>query len=134
MEANFSIESWRKNNFQNFIKTSQECFSQIINPDMRFISEGWYLIADVLQINDVLNLNGMLVTVDIQKAFDSVINQFLTLAWKKYGFGKTFIKWIKALLNKQKSCIINGRITRGGDPISGYLFILVLEIVFNLIK
>ena len=47
---------------------------------MRFISEVGYLIADVLQINDVLNLNGMLVTVDIQKAFDSVINQFLTLA------------------------------------------------------
>ena len=47
---------------------------------MRFISEVGYLIADVLQINDVLNLNGILVTVDIQKAFDSVINQFLTLA------------------------------------------------------
>ena len=86
----------------------------------------------------------MLVTVDIQKAFDSVNHQFLTIALKRYGFGKTFIKWIKTLLNNQESCIINGGITtksfkldkgtRQGDPISAYLFILVLEIVFNLIK
>ena len=48
------------------------------------------------------------------------------------------------LLNNQKSCIINGGFTtkyfkldkgtRQGDPISVYLFIFVLEIVFNLIK
>ena len=36
----------------------------------------------------------MLVTVDIQKAFNSLHHQFLTLALKRYGFGKTFIKWI----------------------------------------
>ena len=55
-----------------------------------------------------------------------------------------FIKCVKTLLNKQESCIINGRFTtkyfkldkgtRRGDPISAYLFILVLEIAFNLIK
>ena len=86
----------------------------------------------------------MLVTVDIQKAFDSVNHQFLSLALKRYGFGKTFIKWMKTLLNNHESCIINGGITtnyfksdkstRQGDPIPAYLFILVLEIVFNLIK
>ena len=60
--------------------------------DGRFISEGELLIADVLQITDVLILNGMLVTVDIQKVFDSVNHQFLSSVWKRYGFGKTFIK------------------------------------------
>ena len=92
------------------------------------------LIADVLQTTDMLKLNGMLITIDIQKAFDSVNHQF----------GKMFIKWVKTLLNNQESYIINGGFiteyfkldkgTRQGDPISAYLFILVLEIVFNLIK
>ena len=49
----------------------------------------------------------MLGTIDIQKAFDSVNYQFLTLALKRYGFGKTFIKRVKTLLNNQESCIIN---------------------------
>ena len=54
----------------------------------------------------MLKLSRMLVTTDIQKAFD-----FLTLALKRYGFGKTFIKRVKTLLNNQESCIINGGFT-----------------------
>ena len=86
----------------------------------------------------------MLVTIDIQKAFDSVNHKFLTLALKRYRLGKTFIKRIKTLLNNQESCTRNGGFTakyfnldKGtlqGDPIYAYLFVLVLEIVFNLIK
>ena len=34
--------------------------------DGRFISEGGCLIADVLQTTDLLNLSGILVTIDIQ--------------------------------------------------------------------
>ena len=84
-----------------------------------------------------------MLTIDIQKAFDSVNHIFLLIVLDKYGFGKSFIKWIKVLLNNQESCIINGgrttsyfklqRGTRQGDPISAYLFILVLEIAFILI-
>ena len=71
--------------------------------------------------------------------------------WKvdfKYGCRQNmdvdFIKWIETLLECQESCIINGGITtkylklqkgaRQGDPISAYLFILCLKIVFILIK
>ena len=53
--------------------------------DGRFISEDGRLIADVLQTTDVLKLNGMLVTIGIQKAFDSVDHQFLILVLKRYG-------------------------------------------------
>ena len=79
--------------------------------DERFISQGGRLVADVLQTTDVLKLSGMLVTIDIQKAFHSVNHKFLTLALKRYGFGKMFIKWIKTLLNNQESCTINGGFT-----------------------
>ena len=68
---------------------------------------------------------------------------FLISVLKQCGFGDDFIKWVKTLKN-QELCILNGRKTtcyfkleRGthqGDPISAYLFILVLEIAFTLIK
>ena len=76
--------------------------------DGRFTSEGRRLIADVLQTTDMLKLNGLLVTIDAQKVFDSVNHQILILALKRYGFGKMFIKLVKTLLNNQESCTING--------------------------
>ena len=51
-------------------------------------------------------------TVDFEKAFDSVNHCFLIKVLEKYGFEKNFIKWIKILLLNQESCILNGGATR----------------------
>ena len=77
---------------------------------------------------------------DIEKAFDSLDHDFLILTLEKYGFGKNFILWVKILLRDQESCVINGGTTtkyfslgrgaRQGDPISAFLFVLTLEILF----
>ena len=106
----------------------------------RFISEGGRLINDLLEVCDTFNKKGYLVTIDIEKAFDSVNHVFLIAILEKFGFGKIFIEWIKILLKDQESCVINGgktsqyfkleRGTRQGHPISAYLFIIVLEVIF----
>ena len=106
----------------------------------RFIGESGRLISDIIEISGWFNITGFLVTMDIEKAFDSLDHIFLISVLKKFGFGKKNITWIKILLKYQQSCVINGgtttqyfnleRGTRQGDPFSVYLFILVLEILF----
>ena len=70
----------------------------------RFISEGGRLINDLLEVCDTFNKKGYLVTIDIEKAFDSVNHVFLIAILEKSGFGKIFIEWIKILLKYQESC------------------------------
>ena len=73
-------------------------------------------------------MEGFLVTMDAEKAFDSLDHKFLVLVLKKIGFGQNFISWKEIILKNQESCVINGgktakyfKISRGarqGDPIS----------------
>lgn len=109
----------------------------------RYISEGGRLFSDILEITDLLKIDGLLVTLDIEKAFDSIDHMILINTLENFSFGKDFIRWIKILLKNQESCIINGTTTKNfklnrgtcqGNPISAYLFILVLEVVVILIK
>ena len=102
------------------------------------------MISDVLEIAKTLALEGFLVTIDIEKAFDSVNHCFLLQILRKFGFGIDFVSWIKTILKNQESCIINGgkttkyfKLERGawqGDLISAYLIIIFLEIFFMFLK
>ena len=48
---------------------------------------------------------------DIEKAFDSLDYNFLISTLEKYGFGKSFILWVKILLRDQEACVIDGGTT-----------------------
>ena len=66
------------------------------------------MILDIVEIANTLALVGLLVTVDIEKAFDSVNHCFPLQILQKFEFGIEFVNWIKAILKNQESCDING--------------------------
>ena len=98
----------------------------------------------MFDVTEKFKTKGYLVTIDVEKAFDFLGHSFLLTTLEKFGFGTNFIDWIKIFLNDQESCVINGGVTTQyfkleksaplGDPVSAYLFILFLEILFTIVK
>ena len=88
-------------------------------------------------------MEGFLVTMDIEKVFDSSDHLFLMSVLKTFGF-RDFMTWIETVRKNQEYCVINSgkstqcfklqRGARQGNPRSAYLFVLALEVLFSLIK
>ena len=80
-----------------------------------------------------------MVTIDFEKAFDSLSWDYLFKALKTYNFGTEFIRWVKLCYTDISSCVMNFKhsssyfdINRGvcqGDSLSPYLFILAVELL-----
>ena len=77
----------------------------------RFISESGRLISDIMDVSEQINIEGFLVTIDIQKGFDSVNHSFLLAVLKAFGFRKDFLHWVEILLTNQEFCVLNGGAT-----------------------
>nr|GEW82553.1 RNA-directed DNA polymerase, eukaryota [Tanacetum cinerariifolium] len=74
----------------------------------------------------------LLFKVKFQKAFDSVRWDHLDDTIGKFGFGKKWRGWIRGCLNSSKASILTDEFSfhrglRRGDPLSPFLFIMVME-------
>lgn len=86
---------------------------------------------------------GMMMQLDLSKAYDKVNWNYLEAILKDFGFDIQWIKWILALIKSTKfSILVNGSPAnpfspsqgiRQGDPLSPFLFVILMEGLSRLI-
>ena len=153
------LKNWRPISLINVdAKIASKCFafrirnvlSSLIHSDQtayvkgRYIGESVRLIDDILEYTDSNDIEALLFSADFEKAFDSIDHCFLFSVFESFGFGPEFLQWVRVLFKNVESCVMNNghstgyfpleRGTRQGDPLSVYLFILALEIMFIQIR
>ena len=128
----------------NVINTRmQKTLSQLIQPDQngfqknRNIGNNIRLTFDEIDYVNHRNIPGAILSLNIQKAFDSIDWLFVKGMLERYQFGVNLIKWVEILYTRPECYAINNgyisdiiKVKRGvrqGDPLSPTLFILAIE-------
>ena len=110
----------------------------------RNISSNYRFVYDTLVYTQEHNIPGMILSVDFEKAFDSISWTFMFKSLEFFNFGPCFMRWIRTLYENISTCVsINGQYTdwfeiqrgvRQGDPSSAYLYLVCAEILSLMIK
>lgn len=105
----------------------------------RNIGDGLREIDDLIQFYSDQNYPGIILSLDFEKAFDSLRWDFLIQTLETFGFGQNFRNWAKILFSNIQSCVINNghcsapfspvHGVRQGCNISPLFFVLAVELL-----
>ena len=110
----------------------------------RFIGDSTRLVYDIMSFAENNNIDGLLMLIDFEKAFDSISWNFMYKTLTFFGFKESILKWITLFNTDINARILQAgylsddiHIKRGcrqGDPISAYLFIICTQIMYFLLQ
>ena len=110
--------------------------------------QGWFNIRKSINvihyINKLEDKNHMIISLDVEKAFDKIQHPFMIKVFERSGIQGPYLNMTKAIYSKPVANIkVNGEKleaiplksgTRKGCPLSPYLFNIVLEVLARAIR
>lgn len=94
-------------------------------------------LLNIIQISEQHKIDGLVISLDAEKAFDRVEWSYLFSTLDRFGLGDSFVRWVKVLYTQPMASVVtNGlrstnffvqRGTRQGCPLSPLLFAVAVE-------
>ena len=94
---------------KSMCKRLKKVLDSIISPDQtcsvagRSITDNIHLLRNVIDYADSKNLEYAFLSLDQEKAFDRVSHEYMFSVLEAYGFGPSFVSWVRLLYTQVQS-------------------------------